>query len=71
VQIGNFWRPANEGEISLSSLGQIGAAKEVYFVDTPDDVPVRPMLIITTPTEGTTLKSDQEMIITVAIVNKN
>ncbi|MHB9880356.1 hypothetical protein ACSMXM_11935 [Pacificimonas sp. ICDLI1SI03] len=71
VQVGNFWRPASEGEIPFSALEEIGATKEVYFIDTPDHVPVRPMLIIATPTEGITLRSDQEMIITAAVVNKN
>lgn len=71
IRVGNFWRPARHDENILQSTLEPGApSNAMYLMDTPDGVPVRPMLIITTPTEGKVLKGGQQMIITVGSLNK-
>ena len=70
VQVGNYWRPTRSGESPLpDSLNEPSNA--TYTMDLPASVPLRPLLIITTPRPGAFLQSYQQMIITVHILARS
>ncbi|MEZ5654616.1 MAG: hypothetical protein R3E04_01815 [Sphingobium sp.] len=69
VQVGNYWRPAREGENRISSTEQ-GPIQTDYVMDVPEPATVRPLLVVTTPRSGTVLSGGQQMIITVLMLAK-
>jgi hypothetical protein len=70
VQVGNVWRPAKDGESPLQTTEKNGLSSKVYVVDTPENVSVRPTLMILTDSAGTQLPGAQQMIITVVMMSK-
>jgi hypothetical protein len=70
VRVGNYWRPAKEGETVLVGGEDAVSFRSVYVMDTPDQVRIRPTLLIMTAKPGAALHSGQQMIITVLMVGK-
>jgi hypothetical protein len=69
VQVGNYWRPAMEGQ---SPIGQIegGPIHSSYIMDIPKTAKVRPLLSILAARSGTSLSAGQQMIVTVLMLSK-
>jgi len=70
VQVGNYWRPAKEGESPIRQIDG-GPIQSSYVMDLPEPSTVRPLLTMTTARSGMSLSGGQQMIITVLLLSKN